>query len=197
MATRPHARPLYHIRRGGVGFVAGFLVLAEAEPAVHRAAHVEQENHPVLVHLLQQSLVKLADPGVGVPVCPVPRQKAGTGRPRCRTPASGGWCAWTAAPGRCRSPPACRPGRHPGYGCWPIFQLFGLLMDVNALPGRTTSIIAMSIKWGSSIPLTAIFSGAVSRCPAVRATRKKIPRGPRRARRRRAIGPTLVVPSPV
>jgi hypothetical protein len=57
---------LLYIRRGGVGFVPRFLVLAEAESAVYRAAHVEQKNNPVLVHLLEQPLVKLADPGVGV-----------------------------------------------------------------------------------------------------------------------------------
>ena len=57
----------FDIRRGGVGFVAGILVFAETEPAVDRAAHVEQKDDPVLVHLLEQPLVKLADPGVGVP----------------------------------------------------------------------------------------------------------------------------------
>jgi hypothetical protein len=41
-------------------------VLAEAKPAVHGAAHVEEKNHPVGIHLLQEALVKLADPGVGV-----------------------------------------------------------------------------------------------------------------------------------
>ena len=55
------------VRRGGVGFVARIFVFAETEPAVNRTAHVEQENHPVLVHLFQQSLVELADPGIGVP----------------------------------------------------------------------------------------------------------------------------------
>ena len=41
-------------------------MLAEAEPAIDRTAHVEQKDHPVLVHLLQESLVELADPGIGV-----------------------------------------------------------------------------------------------------------------------------------
>jgi hypothetical protein len=51
---------------GGIGLVSSIFMLAETEPAIDRTAHIEKEDQPVLVHLLQESLVELADPGIGV-----------------------------------------------------------------------------------------------------------------------------------
>jgi len=50
----------------GVFFVPGIFMLSETKPAINRTAHVEQKDHPVLVHLFQKSVMELADPGVGV-----------------------------------------------------------------------------------------------------------------------------------
>ena len=55
-----------HIGRSWVRLVARLLVFAKTEPAIDRTAHVEQEDDPVLVHLFQQTLMELADPGIGV-----------------------------------------------------------------------------------------------------------------------------------
>ena len=51
---------------GGIGLIARFFVFAETKAAVHRAAHIQQEDDPVDIHLFKQTLVELADPGVGV-----------------------------------------------------------------------------------------------------------------------------------
>ncbi len=56
----------HHLSGRGVFFFSQLFVLPETEPAVHRAAHVEQKDHPVLIHLLQQPVMKLTDPGVGM-----------------------------------------------------------------------------------------------------------------------------------
>ena len=53
-------------RRGRL--LPALLVLAEAETAVDRAAHVEHQDDPVVVHLLDHALVELADPGVDLPL---------------------------------------------------------------------------------------------------------------------------------
>jgi len=57
---------LPNIGNGRILLVSGFLVFSKAEPAIHRTRHVQKENDPILVHLFQQSLVKLSDPGIGI-----------------------------------------------------------------------------------------------------------------------------------
>ena len=43
----------------GIVFIPGFFMLPETKPTIDGATHIEQENYPVLVHLLQQTFMEL------------------------------------------------------------------------------------------------------------------------------------------